>query len=154
MAFSPSSGTSLLPTAGHHHLGRHHGVVVSPTTSLLPSPSTSGRSAGDAWNVEDVSTVQRRTALSMSAAPVVTAGAGALAGCLSGGLFAGGLHAIAGKSIFMNASLCTCTISGAKNPSSLLPRLVRAHHVMISILFYLVMISMIMMVRNFCLVDQ
>jgi len=101
MAFSPSTGTpSLLPTAGHHHLARHHGSVISPgtTTTLFPSTGTSGRSTGDAWNVEDVSTVQRRTiALSMSAAPVVTAGAGALAGCLSGGLFAGGLHAIAGK---------------------------------------------------------
>lgn len=101
MAFSPSTGTtSLLPTAGHqHHLARHHGSVVSPgTTTLFPSTGTSGRSANDAWNVEDVSTVQRRTtALSMSTAPVVTAGAGALAGCLSGGLFAGGLHAIAGK---------------------------------------------------------
>ena len=102
MAFSPSTGTtSLLPTAGHHHLARHHGGVVSPgTQSLFPSAGTSGRaSTSDAWNVEDVSTVQRRTtALSMSAAaPVVTAGAGALAGCLSGGLFAGGLHAIAGK---------------------------------------------------------
>ena len=101
MAFAPSTGTtSLLPTAGHHHLARHHGGVVSPgTQSLFPPAGTSGRaSTNDAWNVEDVSTVQRRTtALSMSAAPVVTAGAGALAGCLSGGLFAGGLHAIAGK---------------------------------------------------------
>lgn len=99
MAFSPSTGTSLLPTAGHHHLARHHGGVVSSgTNSLFPSAGTGGRSTGDAWNVEDVSTFQRRTtALSMSAAPVVTAGAGALAGCLSGGLFAGGLHAIAGK---------------------------------------------------------
>lgn len=101
MAFSPSTGTSLLPTAGagHHHLARHHGGVVSPgANSLFPSAGTSGRSTSDAWNVEDVSTFQRRTtALSMSAAPVVTAGAGALAGCLSGGLFAGGLHAIAGK---------------------------------------------------------
>ena len=115
MAFSPSSGTSLLPTAGHHHLARHHGVVVSPTTSLFPSTSISGRSAGDAWNVEDVSTVQRRTALSMSAAPVVTAGAGALAGCLSGGLFAGGLHAIAGKSIFMNAAPYMLNIWGKES---------------------------------------
>lgn len=38
-----------------------------------------------------------KTALSMTANPLVGAGAGALAGCLSGGLFAGGLHAIAGE---------------------------------------------------------
>ena len=98
MAFSPSSGTpSLLPNTGHHPTR-----AILPNTSLFPSADISARSASVAWNVEGAtvsSTVQRRTALSMSAAPVVTAGAGALAGCLTGGLFAGGLHAIAGESL-------------------------------------------------------
>ena len=62
------------------------------------------------------SAAQRKTVLSMSAAPVVSAGAGALAGCLSGGLFAGGLHAIAGKFactyalIFFLARIGVCSV--------------------------------------------
>ena len=99
MAFSPSTPSVLTTTSTGHHPPRRHGGAVLPNASLFPSIS-GGRGTSGAWNPEDVevtSAAQRKTVLSMSAAPVVSAGAGALAGCLSGGLFAGGLHAIAGK---------------------------------------------------------
>ena len=99
MAFSPSTPSVLTTTSTGHHPPVRHGGAVLPNTSLFPSVG-GGCGTSGAWNPEDVevtSTAQRETALSRSAAPVVSAGAKALAGCLSGGLFAGGLHAIAGK---------------------------------------------------------
>jgi len=42
-------------------------------------------------------TTTTSTTTSLSATPVAQVGLGALAGCVTGGLFAGGLHAIAGK---------------------------------------------------------
>jgi len=86
MAFSPST-----QRVGLNNIVARRGA---------PSQFTAGGRSADFHLIASQHQRQQPTtaaAMPMAAAPVVSAGAGAIAGCLTGGLFAGGLHAIAGK---------------------------------------------------------
>mmetsp|Transcript_38878 Transcript_38878/g.116903 ORF Transcript_38878/g.116903 Transcript_38878/m.116903 type:complete len:118 (+) Transcript_38878:133-486(+) len=76
--------------------------AFTPASTLAgkarPSVGRMGSFVPSFNNVASTPNVRTRGAdLQMSAAPVVSAGVGALAGAISGGVFAGGLHAIAGE---------------------------------------------------------
>uniref|UniRef100_A0A7R9ZBQ6 Nickel/cobalt efflux system n=1 Tax=Pseudictyota dubia TaxID=2749911 RepID=A0A7R9ZBQ6_9STRA len=78
-AFAPAS-TLARRTRPSSAVGGIGGFVQEPTKNVASFPNV--RTSG--------------SDLQMSAAPAVSAGVGALAGAVSGGVFAGGLHAIAG----------------------------------------------------------
>ena len=84
-AYSLSSAEAFAPPSNTSY--RRNAVVAGGRRS---ASSARRRSAGG-----EVSALR----MSAAAAPVLKAGVGAIAGAVSGGLFAGGLHAIAGTCV-------------------------------------------------------
>jgi len=91
-------------------------TVSRPTTSRDPLFARRSHKNGEPMHLrqqqrqqlhESISRIPS-TALHMSATPV----AGVIAGALTGGLFAGGLHAIAGESFAMVVPICSAADDG------------------------------------------